>query len=236
MGRRRKWALLSLLVVILLAFFCIKKYCVIKEIEVEGNKRATADEIKDYIFDKSYDVNTLVFWIKSKFEKKKSIPFVATYDIDMVSSTKVKITIYEKDIVGYMQYMGSYIYFDKDGIIVESSSELIEDVPLITGLNFDSFVLNEKLPVNNEDVFNMILDLTQNIRKYKLMVDKIYISEEFESTLYIGDVKVLLGSSDDINQKLSDLSDMSDKLEGKSGTLDMKEVDRDGQGYAMKVK
>ena len=236
MSRRRKLALISLFVCILAGFFCIKNFFVIKEIEVEGNNRATAEEIKDYIFDKSYDVNTLVFYIKSKFEKKKSIPFVATYDIDMVSSTQVKITIYEKDIVGYLQYMGSYIYFDKDGIIVESSSELIEDVPLITGLNFDSFVLNEKLPVYNKDVFNMILDLTQNIRKYKLTVDKIYISEEEESTVYIGDVKVLLGSSDDLNQKLSDLSDMYSKLKGKSGTLDMKEVDKDGQGYAMKVK
>ena len=236
MGRRRKIALVSLLVIIILGYFGIKKFFVIKEIEVEGNKRATAEEIKDYIFDKSYDTNTLVFYLKSKFEKKKSIPFVATYDIDMVSSTKVKVTIYEKDIVGYLQYMGSYIYFDKDGIVVESSSELIEDVPLVTGLNFDSFVLNEKLPVYNEDVFDMILDLTQNIRKYKLIVDKIYISEEYESTLYIGKVKVLLGSSDDINQKLSDLYDMHKQLEGKSGTLDMKEVDKDGQGYAMKVK
>ena len=62
------------------------------------------------------------------------------------------------------------------------------------------------------------------------------VSEEFESTLYIGNVKVLLGSSDDINQKLSDLSDMYEKIKDRSGTLDMKEVDRDGQGYAMKVK
>lgn len=236
MGRRRKIALVSLVVIIILGYFGIKKYFVIKEIEVEGNKRATAEEIKDYIFDKSYDTNTLVFYLKSKFEKKKSIPFVATYDIDMVSSTKVKVTIYEKDIVGYLQYMGSYMYFDKDGIVVESSSELIEDVPLVTGLNFDSIILNEKLPVYNEDVFDMILDLTQNIRKYKLVVDKIYISEEYESTLYIGKVKVLLGSSEDINQKLSDLYDMHKQLEGKSGTLDMKEVDKDGQGYAMKVK
>lgn len=236
MGRRRKIALVSLVVIIILGYFGIKKYFVIKEIEVEGNKRATAEEIKDYIFDKSYDTNTLVLYLKSKFEKKKSIPFVATYDIDMVSSTKVKVTIYEKDIVGYLQYMGSYMYFDKDGIVVESSSELIEDVPLVTGLNFDSIILNEKLPVYNEDVFDMILDLTQNIRKYKLVVDKIYISEEYESTLYIGKVKVLLGSSEDINQKLSDLYDMHKQLEGKSGTLDMKEVDKDGQGYAMKVK
>jgi len=236
LSRRRIIAFFSLVILIAVCAFCINKFFVIKEVEVEGNTRATADEIKDYIFDKSYDTNTLVFFIKSKFEKKKSIPFVATYDISMVSSTKVKITVYEKDVVGYLQYMGSYIYFDKDGIVVESSSELIEDVPLITGLNFDNFVINSKLPVYNEDVFDMILDLTQNIKKYKIKADKIYISENYESTLYIGDVKVLLGSSGDINQKLSDLYDMRKQLEGKSGTLDMKEVEKDGQGYTMKVK
>ena len=118
MSRRRKIALLSLLVIIVCFVLFIRSYFRIEEIDVEGNTRETAEQIKDYIFEKDYESNTLIFYIKQKFADKKSIPFVATYDVEIVNNKKVKIVVYEKDVVGYMQYMGSYIYFDKDGIVV----------------------------------------------------------------------------------------------------------------------
>ena len=33
----------------------------------------------------------------------------------------MEVIIYEKSVVGYVSYMSSYMYFDKDGIIVELS-------------------------------------------------------------------------------------------------------------------
>lgn len=45
--------------------------------------------------------------------------------------------MYEKNIVGYVHYLGKNVYFDKDGIVVESSDQEIEGVPLIKGLTFD---------------------------------------------------------------------------------------------------
>ena len=45
------------------------------------------------------------------------------YDIDFDGPFAVSITVYEKNVVGYVDYMSSHMYFDKDGIIVESSSE-----------------------------------------------------------------------------------------------------------------
>ena len=43
--------------------------------------------------------------------------------------------------------MGCNMYFDKDGIVVESSTDLYENVPQIDGLKFDSIVINTKLDV-----------------------------------------------------------------------------------------
>ena len=48
----------------------------------------------------------------------------------------MEIIIYEKSIVGYVSYMSSYMYFDKDGIVVESSSSQLDGVPWVTGLDF----------------------------------------------------------------------------------------------------
>ena len=43
----------------------------------------------------------------------------------------MNVTIYEKAVVGYINYMGCNMYFDKDGIVVESSSKLYSGVPQI---------------------------------------------------------------------------------------------------------
>lgn len=51
-------------------------------------------------------------------------------------------------------------YFDKDGIIVESTSETLPGVPKIAGLSFGHIVLHQPLPVEDISVFNEILNLT----------------------------------------------------------------------------
>ena len=146
----------------------------------------------------------------------------------------VKITIYEKKIIGYVNYMGSNMYFDKDGTIVESSTEVIEGIPKITGLNFDSIILYETLPVGSDKVFRLILDTTQILQKYRIAVDKIYISDNKEVTLYIEQIKVELGTGEDMNDKIRSLNDMLPNLQGLSGTLDIKKYNTNNDGYTFK--
>lgn len=55
--------------------------------------------------------------------------------------------MFEKSVVGYVSNMSSYMYFDKDGIIVESSSEQLPGVPWITGLEYGKILLYEPLEV-----------------------------------------------------------------------------------------
>ena len=53
------------------------------------------------------------------------------------------------------------MYFDKDGIVVETSEQRTPGIPQVAGLQFGYVVMNEKLPVENEEVFEDILDITQ---------------------------------------------------------------------------
>ena len=88
--------------------------------------------------------------------------------MEMEYPDKVHVVLYEKSIVAYVIYKENYMYFDKDGIVVETSAEQVSDVPLIDGLKFDSIVLYNPLPIKDESVFNTILDLSQNLRKYEI--------------------------------------------------------------------
>lgn len=206
----------------------------IKNVTVTGSERHTEEEIRNYIFEKEMDYHTAVFFLKTTFGSKKSIPFVEDYEISFQSPSSVSITIYEKSLIGYVEYMGTYFYLDKDGIAVESSGEVLEGVPYVTGLAFDYIILQEQLPVTNEDTFDVLLEIAQLLLKYGISVDKIHIGEDLSLTLYIGDVRVAMGNDDMLAEKAAELADIEPSLSGYSGVLDMTEYKEDHSGYILK--
>ena len=115
------------------------------------------------------------------------------------------------------------MYFDKDGIIVESSDEQLPGVPWITGLEFGHIILHQPLPVENPDTFGDILNLTQVLSVNEVSVDKIYYrsyaSGSGDVELYIGEVTVELGSAENVSGKVGELANILPELTGLSGTL-----------------
>ena len=97
----------------------------------------------------------------------------------------------------------------------------------MTGLSFDHVVLYEKLPVENEEVFTRILNVTQLLKKYELSADRIYFDSSENMTLYFGNVRAALGNDDNTDEKISNLKQILPSLEGKNGILDLVNYTRD---------
>lgn len=138
-------------------------------------------------------------------------------DVSILSPDTIKITVYEKALAGYVAYMDSFMYFDKDGYVVESSKIKTEGVPQITGLQFASCTLGQKLPVEQEGIFSSIMDLTKLLSKYELLPDRIYFRDYTEITLYFADVRVALGTGNNLEEKLTVLPTFLQGLEGQRG-------------------
>ena len=177
-------------------------------------------------------VNLLYFRIFG--QKDTKIPFIQKYDVETDWPDRLYVTVYEKAIVGYVRYMGCNMYFDKDGIVVESSTDLYENVPQIDGLKFDSIVINTKLDVGNADIYNTILDLIQSFDKYDIDVDKVYFDASYNITLYMGDVKVSLGSSKDFTDRLFELKQLSSRFGTLKGTLYLDDYNGDESSIIFK--
>ena len=133
--------------------------------------------------------------------------------------------MYEKTLAGYIEYLGQYMYFDKDGIVVEASSQITEGMPEITGLEFNSVVLHNPLPVKNPEVFGQVLEITNLLNKYELEIDTIYFNKNLEVTLYMGSVRVPLGNGDKLTEKIMKLRDLAPHVKGMSGVLHLENVD-----------
>ncbi len=195
----------------------------ITTVYVEGNTHYTDEEIIEYVMGGRFAHNSIILsWIY-KNKEITGIPFIQAMDIKILSRNTVKIMVYEKSLAGYINYLGRYFYFDKDGIVVESAAQRTEGIPQVSGLRFDSVALYEPLPIEDHSVFGNILSITQLLSKYKLAADRISFSEDYEMTLYFGNVRVILGTSAYIDEKVTRLQHILPNLLGESGVLDMRD-------------
>lgn len=215
-------------------YYLIHTYTV-RTVYVEGNVHYTQEEIKEIVMEGPLGNNSLYLSMKYKNKGVENIPFVDVMDVSILAPDTIKITVYEKALAGFVKYLDTYMYFDKDGYVVESSSIMTVGVPQITGLQFDHVVLGKPLPVENTEVFNSIMDLTKMLNKYELAADKIYFHSSNEITIYFGDIKVALGNNTaTLEDKIMLLPQFLVELEGKSGTLQMESYDENSGRFTFK--
>lgn len=201
----------------------------IRDVEVTGNSHYSEEAIVDRVIVDKYCRNSLYLVFKYKYLDTEEIPFVDKIEVSLKGPGKIKIRVYEKSIVGYVTYLGSNFYFDKDGIVVESSSEIREGVPCISGLKFDSLALYQKLNVEDDSIFERILNITQLVKKYELSPDRIEFGSNLELTLSFEQVRVALGNSGFLEAKVGRLHDLFPELEGRSGVFHMENYTEDSK-------
>ncbi len=134
----------------------------VQNVSVEGNVHYTSEEIEAMVLTDRLSYNSLYLSLKYRNKEIRDIPFIETMSVRVDSPDSITIRVYEKSVAGYVEYMGRYMYFDRDGIVVESSETRTEGIPQVTGIRFDHVVLYEALPVKNTDIFQEILSITQN--------------------------------------------------------------------------
>lgn len=236
---RKKIALLMALCVILLLIvlgvFISEKYK-IRNVYVDGNTHYSDEEIKDMVLKGKLSNNSIYLSILYRNKEIKDIPFIETMDITIVSADTIQINVYEKALAGYVEFLGRYMYFDKDGTIVESSEEKTAGIPQVTGLKYGYVILYQKLPVEDESIFKQILSITQLLNKYDIFTDKIYFDDSLEMTLYFGDAKVMIGNQDYLDEKIMKLKYILPELTGKKGTLRMENYSEDMKNITFQLE
>jgi cell division protein FtsQ len=219
--------ILAIINILLCAAYYVLVHYEVQTVTVDGNKHYSADEIKSMIMTGYFGDNSLYLSLKYKNKDIDNIPFIETMDVVVQSNDSIRIIVYEKAVAGYVEYLGRYMYFDNEGVVVEASKVTTAGVPQVTGLDFDHVVLYEKLPVDNDNIFQNILTITKLLNKYDILCDKIQFDSDYSVTLGYGDVKVNVGDLDNLDEKLMQLPSILPSLEGEKGTLDLQNYSSD---------
>lgn len=234
--RRRKkkgikiavWGFIGVLAVTALIVFGLFR---VKEISVEGNKNFSAITIQQAILQDGLCQNTLYFvWKYSDKEKAASaLPFLSSIEVKLESPFKVKIKVYEKTAVGYTQALGKYVYFDKNGMVIESSQKVHDDIPLVTGITVEAVTLYERLATTDEEKFSNVVLVADMLQKEGLIPDEIRYSTKNELILIFDKLNVMMGDETSMEEKVSVLTSILPTVADKSGNLYMENYSSQSQ-------
>jgi len=186
-----KILILCLIVVLGILYFENFK---LEKLIIEGGTHYSPEEIEAKLVKSKADGFTHYFYLKNAvFSSPDPIPFVEKMDFEIIDKNTIHVQVYDKMIAGCVEHMGRYMHFDREGIVVESSDKPDDGIPVITGIEFSKVVIGEKMEIEDNGLFSVILNLTQSLQKNGIKCERIHFDIRQNIKLYIGGSEALLG-------------------------------------------
>lgn len=191
----------------------------VQKIEITGMQYSSQGKIMEWIQEDKNMVNSIYAYVKFKTGKVDLPVYLQDVSLHMKAPWNLQVQVKEKEIVAGIMEEGKYLYFAKDGLIMEITTQMLEGVPLIEGITSKTNQEFVKLEVEDEEIFHYIFQMIDELKRQNLQADRILWTDT-GIDLYFQQVCVEVGKSD-YSEKLTQLPPILEKLEGKSGVLHM---------------
>lgn len=227
-GMNPKYVIGFLSVVVVFAGILFSPIFAVKEIRSEGTEHFTATELAEMI--SLYPGENIILFGKRKAVKQlEKDPYIAQASLKKNLPNTITIVVEERKARGYVPYMGAYLYIDEEGRVLETQTAYYDALPVVRGLAFDSFVLGQVLPVENKDSLQIVLQMSQMMKKYDLidMVVEIDVSDPNDIYAYVNKVEIRLGDMKDADQKIRIMGEIMRSVPKEDrGTLDLRDLSK----------
>ena len=223
-GRRTHFV--PVILVLVLAALVIAE-CVLfqgESITITGNQRVSDEEIEQLVHWDTLQGNTLLLWLLDRRVGKGGNEYLEDVEVRLDGPNQVEVTVTEVTLIGCFAADTGYYYCDEDGKAVFLKTERIEDVPLIEGLAV-TLKRGKRIEAMSESALEDILEIGSLLLTYDIHCDSILVEDDDTYALQMGDVLVRLGRNVYMSERIAELADLTDELEGRKGTLHLEEYD-----------
>ena len=221
----------GLLVLLLAGIIFFFTYYQVDEVQVMGSSHYSEKQIRKMVLRGPLASNSVLAPLLYTKQNTKDVPFVEGYTVTRLNRHTICVSVKEKDIVGCIPYLDSYIYFDRNGIFVEGSQNRDETVPYFDGIQVNSIVMDEKLDIRGDTVLNTAVALSTIFQKNDMIPDHIQFDSSYSISLIYGDVTVQLGKDVDLEEKMNRVIAILPQIQGKKGILHMESVTTDSNTF-----
>lgn len=210
-------AIVGILAIAVTVFFT----AYITDCQIVGSQYSEEQEIEDKLFSTPMEQRFFYQLFRKITHTQKTIDGIAGYQMEFSPDLSVKITVTENPIVGAVRWEHHLYYFDRYGYVLAMDIASSGMVPVVNGNSFQDVSLYTHLNSENNSLAEDILQLTQLLTDNGISADAVSYDEKMQAVITLGEVKVSLGTRDNMTDKITELCAIieSGGLTGLKGTL-----------------
>lgn len=241
--KKKKTGLIFIIILLLTSVFFIlytkTSFFHISSIEIFGNEIITDEKL---VLASGIMIDENIFKINLKMAKENIMlhPYTKSVKIRRKLPNKILINIDERKEVAVINYIGSYIYIDEEGIILSIlSGKKDEQVIEITGFEMDNPEIGKEIAFKNEKSKKNLLEFINYSKMLGLIdfFDAVNTDENGKLTIYMDTgAKVAFGALDDVKYKLNFLLSILEELKSKNQGYQTIHLDKGNNAIIIKDK
>ena len=216
------WGVIAGLVLAGIIFFFA--YFHVTHVEVVESNHYSEDEIREMVLTGPLASNSVLAPLLYSKDNVTGIAFVEKFDVTRIDHKTIAVSVKETEAVGCIPYLDCYVYFDREGIMIDSSVERDDIIPYFDGIQVSHVVKGEKLPMEGDTILNTAVSLARIFEKNDSIPDNISFDENHQITLQYGDIRVELGQDQYLEDKMEKVLAILPLLKGKKGILHLENV------------
>ncbi len=200
---------------------------IIDSVRVIGNEHNTRNEVLDMVG--IYDTSSVLDVIMNRTKNIEDVKYVNRLEVDKSDYKNIIITVIEKEIIGYVEYMGKYICLDYRGYIVDYTDSPDESKPKIRGIDLTTFTVDEPLDVSNT-IISSIDGVYRNAVAFDVPIEWIDFQYRQGSRIvvYSGGIEIRIGDISKIEEKFKAINEVMEVLpKDKKGILYVENMEDD---------
>ena len=231
MSRRKLYRIIieagaaALLIFVLVFFLGFR----VTSVQVEGNSFYTDDQIKNMVINVPLAKNSILAGFINTEKSTKDASMIDTIRISRINRNTLLLQVEEKQMIGYIEFQGQCVNFDRQGIIQIITDAPLENVPKIEGIDVKEAVQGERLSGISRTKLNTILSVGKMLEKMENKPDRLGFNELNQLVMYYGDIEVRLGDDENMDEKINRLVGILPELEGMSGILHLENTTEDSE-------
>ena len=231
MSRRKLYriiieAVAGILLIFVLVFFMGFR---VTGVQVEGNSFYTDDQIKNMVLNAPIAKNSILAGFIDTEKSTKDEAMIDSITVSRVDRNTLLLQVKEKQMIGYIEFQGQCVNFDRQGIVQIITEEPLENVPKIEGIDVKEAVQGERLSGINTSKLNTILSVGKMLEKMEDKPDRLAFNDLNQLVMYYGTIEVRLGDDENMDEKINRLVGILPELEGMSGILHLENTTEDSE-------
>jgi len=175
--------------------FMFSPFFYIREVIISGNNVVTNSEITDRL---EVDLTTNLLFFNARAAERRVLENLYIADVNFRRDLpgRLYVQVRERRVVAYVEHtLGSFLYIDEQGRVLEVRNFTSGRRPVVEGLNFTRFALGEVLEVPDTTAFEIATEYAQQIYLHGLMnrVTYIDVSDTANTRILVGYIEFNVG-------------------------------------------